>query len=100
MQAAYEPAWLQKTPMTPTAWAPVFQSLETLVTQVSGWEALLEEQQRLAALQDSQFGVHFRAEVIPQLVRLNGHVAAHCARLADAVEGRLPLHKVGALAGI
>ena len=94
VQAAFEPAWVQKAPLAPPAWGKVLQSLEVLVTQVSGWEALLEEKQRLAALLDTGLGPPFRAEVRPQLARLSGHVAAQCARLADAVEGKLPLPQV------
>ncbi|KAL3143665.1 hypothetical protein ABBQ38_002460 [Trebouxia sp. C0009 RCD-2024] len=86
----FEPAWLQRHPFSPPAWARLLQCLATLTTRVSCLEALLDERHMLLK-QQSFFRYHFEQEVRPILMVLYGHMAAQCMLLADVVDGKLQL---------
>lgn len=71
MQAAYEPAWLQQTPIDPARWERLTGAIEHVMLQVSSLDLLLEEARlrhlRTALLGDD-FGAHW-AHSLQQVCR-------------------------------
>ena len=92
MQSSMEPAWLQQCSLQPPAWQAVIATLEQLTIQVAACECLLEDKHNL--IKDSILKRYFSAQLLPMFKLLWGSIAANCARLADAVDGKVTASQV------
>jgi hypothetical protein len=89
MQAAYEPAWLQQTPIDPPRWDTLIGAIENVMLQASSLDVLLEEprlQHLRSALLADEYGVHWARSlqqvcILTPLLPLAPNVACCTSRL-------------------
>ncbi len=83
MQAAYEPAFLQRSPIVGPDWGALIAAVETLVIRVAALESLLEG--RSQYLRSAFFRKYFGVDMLPSFRMIHSLIAVACAKLGAAV---------------